>query len=118
MLLCGLRWLRLGWCLAMLGVAVLALLPTELLTAPVFNWWDKAQHALAFAVLTVWGLWAWPLAWRWVLAGMLVFGAAIELAQWACGWRFAEWADWAADAVGVGCAGFVAPTSRTSAKVM
>ena len=110
--------MRVGWYFAMAAVTVLALVPIEHLQMPVFNWWDKAQHALAFAVLTVWGLWAWPLAGRWVLAGMLVFGAAIELAQWACGWRFAEWADWAADAVGVGCAGFVALTSRASAKVM
>jgi hypothetical protein len=33
--------------------------------------------------------------------GMLAYGAGIELAQWAVGWRFAEWADLAADAVGV-----------------
>jgi VanZ family protein len=32
---------------------------------------------------------------------MLAYGAAIEVAQWAVGWRFGEWADWAADAVGV-----------------
>ena len=32
---------------------------------------------------------------------MLAYGAAIELAQWAVGWRFAELADLAADAVGV-----------------
>ena len=39
-----------------------------------------------------------------VLLGMLAYGAGLELAQWAVGWRFAEWADLAADAVGVGLA--------------
>ena len=33
--------------------------------------------------------------------GMLSYGAGIELAQWAVGWRFAEWADVMADALGV-----------------
>lgn len=39
---------RVGWYVAMLGVTVLALLPVEHLQQPIFNWWDKAQHALAF----------------------------------------------------------------------
>lgn len=90
-----------GWCLAMVAVTVLALLPIEHLQLPVFDWWDKAQHAMAFAVLTGWALLLWH---QWavrVALGMLVFGAGIELAQWAVGWRFAEWADLAADAAGV-----------------
>jgi hypothetical protein len=29
---------------------------------PVFDGWDKAQHALAFWVLTGWALLLWPLA--------------------------------------------------------
>ena len=93
--------ITLGWCLAMLTVTVLALLPIEHLQLPVFDWWDKAQHALAFAVLTGWALLLWP---QWagrVVLGMLAYGAGIELGQWAVGWRFAEWADLAADAVGV-----------------
>jgi hypothetical protein len=32
---------------------------------------------------------------------MIAYGAGLELAQLAVGWRFAEWADLAADAVGV-----------------
>src|SRR5574343_2107712 len=92
---------KLGWCLAMVLVTVLALLPVEQLQYPVFDWWDKAQHALAFVVLTSLAWLAWPGAgWR-VALGMLAYGAGIELAQWAVGWRFAEWADLAADVVGV-----------------
>jgi hypothetical protein len=40
--------MRLGWYAAMVAVTVLALLPNEHLQMPVFDWWDKAQHALAF----------------------------------------------------------------------
>ena len=95
------RLARAGWWLAMAVVMVLALLPVEHLQLPVFNWWDKAQHALAFLVLTGWAFLLWPArAWR-VAAGMLAYGAGIELTQLAVGWRFAEWADLAADAVGV-----------------
>jgi hypothetical protein len=97
----GRRFLFLGWGLSLACVCVLALLPTEYLQVPVFDWWDKAQHALAFAVLTAWGLWLWPGAAVRVVLGMLGFGALIELAQWWTGWRFGEWADWMADAVGV-----------------
>jgi hypothetical protein len=38
------------WALAIVAVTVLALLPIQHLQLPVFNWWDKAQHALAFVV--------------------------------------------------------------------
>ena len=54
--------MRTAWVLAMLEVTVLALLPVERLQLPVFSWWDKAQHTLAFAVLTAWALLLWPLA--------------------------------------------------------
>ena len=93
--------MRVGWSLAMVAVTVLALMPIEHLQMPVFDWWDKAQHVLAFVVLTGWALLLWPLHALRVVLGMLAYGAGIEGAQWAVGWRFAEWADLAADAVGV-----------------
>lgn len=88
------------WAL-LLCVAVLSLMPTGYLPPQVFSLWDKAQHALAFAALAALGLRAyprhpWPLA-----AGLLLFGAGIELAQAATGWRHGEWGDWLADAVGL-----------------
>ena len=95
------RILMLAWCLAMVIVTVLALLPIGHLQLPVFDWWDKAQHALAFTVLPAWALLLWPRRAGRVVLGMLAYGAGIELAQWAVGWRFAEWADLAADALGV-----------------
>ena len=93
-------WMRVGWCLAMAAVTVLALMPINALP-PVLDWWDKAQHALAFVVLTAWALLLWPLHALRAVLGMLAYGAGIEGAQWAVGWRFAEWADLAADAVGM-----------------
>ena len=54
--------MRSAWVLAMLAVTVLALMPVEHLQSPVFDGWDKAQHALAFWVLTGWALLLWPLA--------------------------------------------------------
>ena len=88
------------WAL-LLCVAVLSLMPTGYLPPQVFSLWDKAQHALAFAALAALGLQAYPhRRWR-VLAGLLVFGGLIELAQAATGWRYGEWADWLADAVGL-----------------
>ena len=90
-----------AWGLAMGVVTVLALLPIEHLQMPVFDWWDKAQHALAFMVLTGWALLLWPYAPMRVALSMMAYGAGLELAQWVVGWRFAEWADLAADAVGV-----------------
>lgn len=92
--------LRFGWYSAMAAVTVLALVPIEHLQLPVFDWWDKAQHALAFLALTGWALLLWPFHASRVVLGMLVYGAGIEVAQWAVGWRFAEWADLAADSVG------------------
>lgn len=94
-------WMRMGWFLAMVALLALALVPIKHLQLPVFDWWDKAQHVLAFVVLTGWALWVWPLHALRVMLGMLAYGAGIEGAQWAVGWRFAEWADLAADAVGV-----------------
>jgi hypothetical protein len=52
--------MRSAWVSAMVAVIVLALLPIEHLQMPVFDGWDKAQHALAFWVLTGWALLLWP----------------------------------------------------------
>jgi VanZ family protein len=92
---------------ALLSVTVLALLPTEFLSSPVFNWWDKAQHALAFTVLGILGFVAFPVRIRQLALGLVLYGVAIELAQLAVGWRFGEWEDVLADISGVMVAGLV-----------
>lgn len=85
----------------LLAVATLSLLPTAYLPAQAFNLWDKAQHALGFAALAVCGLLAYPHHAARVLVGLLLYGGAIELAQAATGWRYGDWHDWLADALGL-----------------
>jgi hypothetical protein len=93
-LLCTVFWA------SILGATVICLLPAAHLPA-MFNWWDKAQHALGFAALTGFGLLAYPAA-RWRLpSGLLLLGGFIELAQAASGWRQGDWLDLLADASGI-----------------
>lgn len=95
------KWLRTSFWGACLAVTILSLLPVEQLPSGVFDWWDKAQHALGFGVLAALGLLAYsPLSGR-VVLGLLAFGAAIEFSQLAAGWRDGDWQDWLADAIGV-----------------
>ena len=82
-------------------VTVLSLLPTNYLPPPVFSLWDKAQHALGFAVLAILGLLAYPQHARYLSILLLVYGGAIELAQAATGWRYGEWLDLLADGIGL-----------------
>ena len=94
------RLVQAAFWVCMLGTAFLSLVPVELLPQA-FNWWDKAQHALGFAVLTGLGLLAYPKARGWLPGGLFLFGAGIELAQAASGWRRGDWLDLLADAVGI-----------------
>ena len=88
---------------ACIALTVLSLLPAEQLP-PVFDWWDKSQHALAFLAVSILGLWAYSFTPARVILGLLLFGIGIELAQAVTGFRFGDWQDWVADAVGVGIA--------------
>lgn len=109
------RLARAAFWLTTAAVLVLTLMPAQFLpdTGP-FNFWDKAQHALAFGVLTALGLWGWPqpvLRWR-VLVALVALGGAIEVAQHLTGWRHGEWADWLADAAGVALVALIFLTVR------
>lgn len=67
-----------------------------------FNLWDKAQHALAFALLTITGNLAYPKLIKAVYVGLIVYGAAIEVFQSTLtSTRFGEVSDLLADSVGV-----------------
>jgi hypothetical protein len=94
---------RAAFWLVTLAVLVLTLIPAQQVQYLPFNFWDKAQHALAFGVLTGLGLWAWPLRHHRLklIAGLVLLGGGIEVAQYLTGWRHGEWADWAADVLGV-----------------
>lgn len=95
------RWVQVLFWTSVLGVCVMSLLPADRLPSLVFDWWDKAQHALGFAWLALWSRLAYPRWPRGALLGLLALGALIEVAQAVTGWRYGEVADWVADAVGV-----------------
>ena len=83
--------------LCFLALNALALSPAPYLPPlEVFNWWDKAQHAIGFGTL------AYPLVSRYRLAALLCLqGVAIEVLQFWGGFRFGDWEAAVADAVGV-----------------
>ncbi|HWI82211.1 VanZ family protein [Ramlibacter sp.] len=86
-------WLCLG------AVLVLALMrPTHFMPS---TGWDKANHALAFAVLAILGCLSYPGRGPRVLAGLLAYGALIELLQTLTGYRSGEWLDLVADTIGL-----------------
>jgi len=111
------RWplpVRLGlFALATAILLYLALAPSKDL--PHVNLWDKAEHAIAWAVLAATGLVMWPRRPAPVAAYALIVGAAVELLQGSMGLgRDMDWRDFVADAVGVAGALIVwRPLSRT-----
>lgn len=95
------RW---RWLLWLLGAVITVLALTPAPEEQVGLGWDKLNHAAAFAALG----WCAALGYRGTrgqtlaaLAGVLAFGAAIELLQLSVPNRSAEWADLAADAIGM-----------------
>ena len=85
-----------------LAVLVVSLLPGSALPSKTALIWDKAQHAIAFAMLYGIGIKAYPDRVRDVALGLLLLGGLIEVAQAATPWRQADIQDWFADAVGIG----------------
>lgn len=90
---------RFGFWACMMAVIVLALMPS--VPHMPTTGWDKSNHLLAFTVLALFGQWAYPKSTMVVLMGLLVYGGLIEALQTLALDRFAEWADWLADCLGV-----------------
>ena len=84
-------------------INILALSPAPYLPPlEIFNWWDKTQHAIAFAVLAVLAVLAYPEVSKLRIAVLLIGqGVLIELLQYHGGYRFGDWQDAVADGVGV-----------------
>lgn len=91
-------YLRWAFALCLLVGLVLALSPPQAVPP---TGWDKANHAIAFAVLAVLGFAAYPARAAGVLAGLLAYGALIELLQGLTAYRSAEALDLLADGVGL-----------------
>ena len=83
-------------------ISALALSPAPYLPPELFNWWDKAQHAIAFGTLTVLAVLAYPGVSK-VRIGflLLALGVLIEVLQYFSGYRYGDWQDAVADGVGV-----------------
>ena len=93
-----LAW-RLAFGICLLAVLVLALMPTDV---PIpSTGWDKSNHLLAFSVMALLGRRACPGRTMAVLAGLLAYGALIEVLQSFTPSRSADWHDLVADAVGL-----------------
>lgn len=92
-------WRPIFW-LLILGTLWLSLVPVEFIPAAV-SFWDKAQHALGFLVMTLAGLGGYPKHFSRIIGGLVVLGAGIEYAQYLTGWRQGDWADWLADCLGI-----------------
>ena len=81
------------------GILVMSLAPPSI-PMPTTGW-DKANHALGFAVLGLLGQWAWPGRTAIVLTALLAYGGLIELFQSFTAVRNAEAVDLLADWVGL-----------------
>jgi len=87
--------------LVMMVMTTLFLVPQEFVSSAIFDWWDKAQHAVAFGVLMLIGFVAYPMYfWRAVIS-LILYGAVIEIIQSWTDWRQGDVLDTVADAVGV-----------------
>ncbi|MEO8855411.1 MAG: VanZ family protein [Burkholderiaceae bacterium] len=90
---------RVAFFACVIVVLVLSLMPIEP-NMPTTGW-DKTNHLLAFAVLAVLGCWSYPASKPAVLFVLLAYGGLIEVLQSFTAYRFAEWADVLADALGL-----------------
>ena len=79
----------------------LCLLPTVYLPSELFDWWDKAQHVIAFFFLSILGILAHQKFIGKVVIGLFLYGGLIEILQWFTGWRSDEFVDWLADGIGI-----------------
>jgi VanZ family protein len=98
-----LKFFRALFWLCFVGLTGLALSPAPYLPPMgIFNWWDKAQHAIGYGTLTVSALLAYPKVSKLRLAALLcLHGCLIEVLQYFSGYRYGDWQDALADGVGV-----------------
>jgi hypothetical protein len=88
--------------LCVAAVLVLALLPASA-HLPTTGW-DKANHGLAFGVMTLLGRWAYPRSTATLVLGLFAYGGLIEALQALTPDRSSEWGDWLADCIGLALA--------------
>ncbi len=112
-----LRLWRIAWFGCLISILALSLVPNPA-SLMLEAGWDKSNHALAFFVLGILSLIAFPgSAWR-VTAGLSGYGALIEVLQGMTAYRTAEWQDLIADMIGIVAAiGVIAVMRRRNASL-
>ncbi|MBR0564828.1 VanZ family protein [Azoarcus sp. L1K30] len=90
--------------LALIGAFWLALRPAPELIQ-IVSWQDKIEHAVLFAGLMVLGSLGWRDRLFRLAIGLLIYGAAMEIAQSFTTYRVGDVWDWLADAIGLLAAG-------------
>ena len=98
-----LKLFRVLFWLCFVGLTGLALSPAPYLPPlDIFNWWDKAQHAIGYGNLAASAPLAYPKVGKLRLAALLcLHGCLIEVLQYFSGYRLGDWQDALADGVGV-----------------
>jgi len=95
------RYLPAFFIIGVIFVTILALMPGASIP-PVFLFWDKAQHALAYTVLSITGFFTFPQRVKLVSIALIAHGAVIEIMQiLLTTTRFGDIFDWLADGVGI-----------------
>ena len=99
------QFVKPGFWLACLLVTTLSLAPTDQLPPTLFDWWDKAQHFIAFLFLSFLGCIAYPEKSRSIVPiGLILLGFSMEIIQHFLPWRFGDLADFVADLAGIASA--------------
>ena len=94
-------FIRIVFWLSCFVFGFLCVIPTVYLPSGLFDWWDKAQHVLAFFCLSSLGILGYPKSITKVSLGLLMYGGLIENIQSLTVWRSGECADWLADGIGI-----------------
>ena len=97
----AISFIRIVFWLSCFVFGFLCVIPIVYLPSGLFNWWDKAQHVLAFFCLSGLGILGYPKSITKVSLGLLMYGGLIEIIQWITVWRSGEWDDWLADGIGI-----------------
>jgi VanZ family protein len=102
---------RLAFLISLLSIAVLSLLPAP--EALPSTGWDKSNHLLGYALLGALARQGWPRAPAWrQFAGLLIWGALIEVLQARTGYRYAEWGDVVANGLGAALGAVLIESAR------
>ena len=97
----AISFIRIVFWISCLVFGFLCIIPTIYLPSGLFDWWDKAQHVLAFFCLSGLGILGYPKSITKVSLGLLMYGGLIEIIQSLTGWRSGDLADWLADDIGI-----------------